>query len=175
MNRDMTNATADRHAHQRLALPFGVESPATRTSARLELAPLNTLAGRWLTEGETRPHGDSLPLRVLSSDVYEWAPGGHFLLHHTRGRIGDAEVGAVEVIGYDRATRQFRAQVFDHSGNVYTQSLTHRDGTWTWRGVNTRSIAVLSDGDKTMMATHEHSDDGIVWVPSMQIIRWKVD
>jgi hypothetical protein len=170
----MTNGTADRHAHQHLALPFDVESTEARTSARLELAPLNTLAGRWLTEGETLADRDSIPLRILSSDVYEWAPGGHFLVHHIRGRIGEADVGGVEIISYDRATRQFRAQMFDHLGDVYTQALAYRDGTWTWRGAHMRTTAVLSDGDKTMMATHERSEDGIVWVPSMQIIRWKV-
>jgi hypothetical protein len=170
----MTNGTADRQTHQRRVPVFGVET-LTRTSARLELAPLDTLAGRWLTEGETLSHGDSLPLRILTSDVYEWAPGGHFLVRLTRGRIGDAEVGAVEIISYDRVTRQFRVQTFDHAGDTSTQSLSFRDGTWTWRGTNARATAVLSDGDKTMMETHEHSDDGIVWVPSMQIIRWKVD
>jgi hypothetical protein len=42
----------------------------------------------------------------------------------TYGRIGEQEVGGLEVIGYDPATDQFRTYFFDHTGNVITETLT---------------------------------------------------
>jgi hypothetical protein len=35
---------------------------------------------------------------ITTSDVYEWAPGGFFLLHTAYGRIGEFDVGGTEII-----------------------------------------------------------------------------
>jgi hypothetical protein len=39
---------------------------------------------------------------VLTSDVYERAPGGIFIVHSASGKIGETAVGGVEIIGVDR-------------------------------------------------------------------------
>src|SRR4051812_5350508 len=40
---------------------------------------------------------------VLRVDVYEWMPGGFFVLHTAYGRIGDVGGGGTEIIGFDPA------------------------------------------------------------------------
>lgn len=59
---------------------------------------LSVLIGKWINEGHTvtTPEMPSLP--ILTSDVYEWAPGGFFVVYSAYGRIGDSSVGAVEII-----------------------------------------------------------------------------
>jgi len=59
------------------------------------------LIGRWLTEGETVVAPGAAPVPIVASDVYQWAPGGHFVMHPAYGRIGNVGVGGLEIIGYD--------------------------------------------------------------------------
>jgi len=69
---------------------------------------LGVFIGRWITEGETAAGADAPAMRIVASDVYEWAPGGQFVLHPAYGRIGDMEVGGIEIIACDPATQQYR-------------------------------------------------------------------
>ena len=93
--------------------------PNPRPSA---LDRLNAFIGRWLTEGETVATPEAPSVRIFASDVYQWAPGGQFIMHPAYGRIGEQDVGGLEVIGYDPATDQFRTHCFDHTGNAITET-----------------------------------------------------
>src|SRR5215470_16879953 len=110
-----------------------------------ELKPLDVFIGRWLTEGETIPQDDTRAEPIVASDVYQWLPGGHFVMHPAYGRIGSAEVGGLEVIGYDPATHQYRTHFFDSQGHITTETLSYRDGTWTWQGAHARCKGVFKD------------------------------
>ena len=148
-----------------------VATPPGRPSA---LDRLDALIGRWLTEGATEPpEADAVP--IFASDVYEWLPGRQFVLHTAYGRIGDVGVGGVEIIGYDAATGQFRTWFFDSQGNTSTQSLTYRDGVWTWDGGGSRCTGVLSDDGAVITARHERLDGGTRWVASMTVTLRRVD
>jgi hypothetical protein len=62
---------------------------------------LDAFIGRWINQGRTTGP-DAPSVDIVTSDVYEWAPGGFFVLHYyAYGRIGDVDVGGIEVIGYD--------------------------------------------------------------------------
>ena len=50
-----------------------------------ELERLNVFIGRWLTEGETVAEDSAPAAPIVASDVYEWAPGGHFVMHPAYG------------------------------------------------------------------------------------------
>src|SRR5215813_4578652 len=63
---------------------------------------------RWLTEGETVPSRDEPAERIVASDIYQWVPGGRFVMHPAYGRIGTIDVGGLEVIGYDASTGSFK-------------------------------------------------------------------
>src|SRR4029450_840269 len=109
-------------------------------------------------------------------------------MHPAYGRIGEQDVGGLEVIGYDPATDQFRTHFFDHNGNVITETLTFRDGAWMWQAIKRRweggcmwpaithrCRGVFTDNGRTLTAGHEHSDDGKRWTPSMIVTLRKVD
>ena len=139
------------------------------------LDDLNVFIGRWLTEGETVATPEAPSVRIFASDVYQWGPGGRFIVHPAYGRIGDQEVGGLEVITYDAATDQFRTHFFDHAGNVIVEALTFRSGTWTWQAAHHRCKGVFTDNGRTLTAHHERSEDGKHWVPSMVVTLRKVE
>lgn len=70
------------------------ERPVPRRDERHEA--LGVLIGRWINEGHTVATADTPEVPILTSDVYEWAPGGLFVAHTAYGRIGEASVGGVE-------------------------------------------------------------------------------
>lgn len=136
---------------------------------------LEVLVGKWMTEGETIPSEGAPAMKILASDVYEWVPGGFFILHTAYGRVGSIEVGGVEMIGYDAERKNYRVTFFDSQGNQTSHTLTPRDGKWIWQGENTRCTGLFSDDGKTLTAHHERSDDGVTWVPSMDVTLSKVE
>jgi Protein of unknown function (DUF1579) len=145
---------------------------ASRPSA---LDRLDVFIGRWLTEGETVATAEAPSVRILASDVYEWGPGGRFIMHPAYGRIGVQDVGGLEVIGYDRATDQFRTYFFDHTGNVITETLTCREDTWMWQATQHRCSGTFTDNGRTLTAHHEQSQDGQHWAPSMIVTLRRID
>src|SRR4030095_8849376 len=102
---------------------------------------MNSLIGKWITIGETIPTEGVPALKIHASDIYEWVAGGFFVVHTAYGRIGDSEVGGVELIGYDRETGKYRTYFFDSQGNITNEDLTFGAGTWTWRGDTPRAAA----------------------------------
>ena len=56
---------------------------------------LNAFIGKWMTEGHTIASKGAPAVKILASNVYEWAPGGFFARHRAYGRIGDAGVGGI--------------------------------------------------------------------------------
>jgi hypothetical protein len=90
--------------------------------------------------------------------VYEWAPGGFFVVHPAYGRIGDIAVGGVEIIGYDPANQKYKVYFFDSQGNISRHDLTIQDRSWIWQGKHTRCTGVFSEDGKTQTApprTHQ--------------------
>jgi hypothetical protein len=156
--------------------PSGVSAGrVTVGRAIAELERLNALIGRWITEGQTvaAPNAPSVP--IVASDVYQWVTGGHFVLHPAYGRLGEVGGGGVEIIGYDPDTEQFRTWFFDSEGNVIKEALINQGDTWMWVGERVRCTGVMSDDGKTLTCRHERSDDGVNWVPSMDVTLRKVD
>jgi Protein of unknown function (DUF1579) len=141
-----------KHNRQVVSVAGGLEETAQGPAQRgPEYARLDVLIGSWITEGHTVASPGAPAARILASDVYEWAAGGFFVVHPAYGRVGDAEVGGVEIVGYSADTGSYRSQVFDSFGNVSTSRLTVEGDTWTWSGERTRCTAVLSDDGKTLI------------------------
>jgi hypothetical protein len=129
---------------------------------------LEVFVGRWINEG-AMAMADGSDVRVVTSDVYEWGPGGFFLVHTAHGRIGDTGVGGIEIIGVDRGNGGYRCEFFDSMGNVSSQSLVERDGVWTWVGDGTRCTVMISPDGQEMAAHHERQVDTRGWEPSMDV------
>ena len=114
-------------------------------------------------------------LGVLMTDVYEWMPGGFFVLHTAYGRIGDMGGGGTEIIGFDPASQTYRVHFFDSLGNVTHHQLTAGDDRWIWQGEHTRCTSIVSEGGNVMTAHHERSADGVHWTPSMNVTLTRVE
>ena len=54
---------------------------------------LAVLIGKWINEGHTIETAEIPSVPILTSDVYEWAPGGFFVVHSAFGKIGETSVG----------------------------------------------------------------------------------
>jgi hypothetical protein len=173
-NRRTQNAKGDTGmtAENAAAEPRLAEATERQRSPEHEL--LDSLVGKWITVGETIQAEGAPALAISASDVYEWVAGRFFVLHTAYGRIGDSNVGGIEIIGYDADAKKFKTYFFDSQGNISTQDLTYDDGTWTWSGPHTRATGVLSDDGNTMPTLHEWSDDGVNWRPSMDVTLRKV-
>jgi hypothetical protein len=135
---------------------------------------LEIFIGKWINDGHTVATTDAPAIKILTSDIYEWMPGGFFVLHTAYGRIGALDVGGTEIIGYDATSATYRAYFFDSSGNLSQHQLTPRGTTWTWQGETTRCTAVFSDVGKKQTAHHERLDEHGVWVPAMEVTLIKV-
>jgi uncharacterized protein DUF1579 len=136
---------------------------------------LEIFIGKWINQGHTVATADAPEVPILTSDMYEWMPGGFFVLHTAYGRVGDQDVGGTEILGYDAACQQYRSYFFDSQGHVRTDVLTASGDTWTWRGEQTRCTAVFSDQGKTQTAHHERLDEQGHWVPAMDVTLIKVE
>ena len=126
---------------------------------------LEAFIGKWINEGETIATPDAPAARILTSDVCESVPGGFFVFHTAYGRLGDLDLGGVELLGYDQERGVYTSHFFDSQGHVTVDDLTYDDGTWTWQGDRVRTFGTFSDDGKTLRARHENSDDGGEWRP----------
>lgn len=136
---------------------------------------LDAWVGGWINEGHTIDDDGSPGSTITTSDVYEWAPGGFFIVHSAYGRIGESSVGGVEIIGYDETSRVYRSHFFDSQGNVTVSSLVAHGDTWTYQGDTTRSTVEFSDNHRVQTVLHERTDDGTTYRPSMKVTLIKVE
>ncbi|QKW08344.1 DUF1579 family protein [Streptomyces sp. NA04227] len=130
--------------------------------------------GRWINEGHVVEEDGSPGPAITTSNVYEWAPGGFFLLHTAYGRIGRYDVGGTEIIGYDEPSGEYTSHFFDSQGVVTVSRLIAHDDTWTYQGESTRAIVQFSDDHRVQTVLHERTDDGTLYRPSMKVRLVKV-
>ncbi|MBO0779305.1 MAG: DUF1579 family protein [Ktedonobacteraceae bacterium] len=135
---------------------------------------LDIFMGKWINEGHTIATADTPEVSILTSDVYEWMPGGFFVLHTAYGRVGNVDGGGTEIIGYDAASKQYRSYFFDSQGHISLHELTVHGDIWKWRGEQTRCTAVFTNDGKTQTAHHERLDGDGNWVPAMEVTLTKV-
>jgi hypothetical protein len=133
---------------------------------------LEVLIGRWINEGQTVKTAQMPSAAILTSDVYQWAPGGFFVVHSAYGKIGDASVGGVEIIGV--VGDAYCSTLYDSFGNVHRSRVEIDGDVIRWIGDRTRCTATITDGGITQVAHHESSADGAGWTPSMDVTLRKV-
>jgi hypothetical protein len=128
---------------------------------------LAVLIGKWINEGHTIQTRDIPSVPILTSDGYEWAPGGFFVVHAASGKIGETTVGGVEVIGVDGGA--YLSTFYDSFGNVHSSRLAIEGDVLSWTGDRTRCRVTMGDDGMTQVAHHESSTDGVNWTPSMDV------
>jgi hypothetical protein len=149
-----------------------------------ETQRLGTLVGRWRSEGYVVADP---PVPITGTDIYEWLPGGFFLVHHVDVVVGEQKVQGIEIIGeYDPATDSFTGRAYDNRGNITIMRAKVDDqGVWTFTGGGeiapaaqpspddasgaVRSTLTVSPDRSNMTAKWERSDDGSTWQPWMDM------
>lgn len=117
---------------------------------------LNPLAGSWKSEGETV---DDPVVRIEGSDVYEWLPGRHFLVHHVDVTVDGQRYQALEVFGAEADAVVARA--YDSNGETGTMTVeVDGGGVVTLTGPSTRARLVVADDGGSMAARWDRLDDG---------------
>jgi len=154
----------------------GVEDAAGQPRVRgRQHEALEIWVGRWINNGHTINEDGTAGLLITTSDVYEWAPGGFFVVHTAFGRAGEHGGGAIEIIGDDDATGSYISHLYDSQGNVVVSGLVANGSTWTYQGDTTRSTVEFSDDHHMQTVLHERTDDGVTYKPSMRVTLVKVD
>ncbi len=149
------------------------EAAPSPTAPGPEHRLLDVFVGTWNTEGTIladAAHPSATTAKLTAVDTYEWLPGGFFLIHHVDGRMGEDEVHAIEIIGYDASRQAYRTRSFDNQGNTGTYEATLRGATWRIRGERERFTGELGDDGGSLTGQWERrSTDGTRWVPWMDI------
>ena len=140
-----------------------------------EIQRLGALVGRWRSEGHVVAE---VPVPITGTDIYEWLPGGFFLVHRVDVMIGQERVQALELIGeYDPATDSFTARSYDNLGSVTVmRARVDEQGVWRFTGGGdvaavarpassgaggaVRSTLRVKADRSAMTARWERSDDG---------------
>ena len=127
---------------------------------------LGVLIGNWINEGDTVETADVPSVPIRTSDVYEWVPGGFFVVHTAFGKIGDTSVGGVSIIGVDGDA--YDDTFYDSFGNAHRSRLEIDGDVHRWIGVEgrTRCTVTMTDGGMTQVAHHQSSVDGVTWTAS---------
>ena len=131
---------------------------------------LAVLIGNWINEGATVATEDIPTAAIRTSDVYEWVPGGFFVVHTAFGKIGDTSVGGVSIIGVDGDA--YDDTFYDSFGNTHRSRLVIDGDVHRWIGHDgrTRCTVTMTDGGMTQVAHHESSVDGVTWTASMDVV-----
>jgi hypothetical protein len=154
------------------------ETPLQSQQPALQPGPehkrLDVFIGKWINEGHTVEAPGAPSVKILTSDIYEWMPGGFFVLHTAYGRIGDIDVGGTEILGYDQATKNYFTHFYDSRGAFHEGELMADGDSWTWKGDTTGCTAVFTEQGKIQTAHHVRLDETGSWVPAMEVVLTKV-
>ena len=151
-----------------------IRSQKERQARGPEYDRLEVLIGKWINVGKTEPMGDETPLDITTSDIYEWLPGKYWILHTAYGRLGNMDVGGVEMIGYDREAGKYVSYFYDSRGDVSEHEIIVDGNTMTWKGKVTACSAVFTEQAKVQTAHHVRLDANGKWLPSMEVVLTKV-
>ena len=148
-----------------------IDQPAKPSA---EHKQMELFIGKWINEGHTVAAEGAPSMKILTSDVYEWMPGGFLVIHSAYGLIDKMGGGGMEIMGYDAAKKRHMSYFFDSQGNISTHEITIDDNTCKWQGERTRCTAIFTNNGNTQTAHHERLDENGKWVPSMEVVLTRV-
>lgn len=133
-----------------------------------KLSQLNAFAGIWKTEGEILATSNNPAVPISGTDIYEWLPGGYFLIHHVDVRMGENQVHSTEIIGYDSSTDTFPMHYFGHKGSTGVMVATLEDDTWKFKGETERFTGSFNESGDVMSGKWERLNES-AWEDWMTI------
>jgi hypothetical protein len=134
---------------------------------------LDAFAGTWRMRGRAYDSPFGKAADVSAVQMYEWLPGGMFLIHRLEGRLGDAPMACIEIIGVESGSGRYFAHTFYNDGNANLWRVREQDGGWEFSGewkiesdtYRARCRITFDDGGDRRTAKWEYSRDGSSWKP----------
>lgn len=97
-----------------------------------EVKRLEYFAGTWRSEYEMSAGAGGPGGKMTTTDRNEMMPGGFFLVIHTEGSGGMAELKGLAVMGYDPLAKTYTYDAFNSFGEAEHFKGTVQGDTWTW-------------------------------------------
>lgn len=119
---------------------------------------LEILISKWINQGKATATPDISSVAILTTDVYEFAPGGFFVVHSAYGKLGETSVGGVGIIGLDGDA--YHSTFYDSLGTVHISRMEIDGDTIRRLGERSRCAATITADGMTQVARHEASADG---------------
>ena len=128
-----------------------------------KMAALAPLAGRWRTSGRVVATGEAF----RATDIYEWFPGGYFLLHHVDADMAGEPVRTLEIFGYDAEQGAITATAYDNAGGITRSRIAVAVRSISIDGETERFRGNLSADGQTIDGLWEQRQ-GDLWQPWLE-------
>lgn len=170
-SRDKGHRSNPRKASQaRKASPQGLPAPAPETPGEPQQR-LDVFVGTWKIEGDQIESPLGPAGKVDLTEQWDWLPGGFFLVNRLSGRVGQAPMSCVEVLGYDSEAGSYVMHSYYGDGHRAEWRVREKDGTWLYGGnwdrgatiYKIRCTAVVSPTGDAINAKWEYAGDGAPW------------
>ncbi len=97
-----------------------------------EQQKLAYFAGKWASEGETKPNSFGPAGKFSYTQTCEWFSGGFALVCHTDTKTVAGAVTALSIMGYDPGEKTYVYFETNSYGESFFARGTEQGGTWTW-------------------------------------------
>jgi hypothetical protein len=115
---------------------FGATVFAQAPSGPLKPGPeqqkLAYFAGKWASEGETKPNSFGPSGKFSYTQTCEWFSGGFALVCHTDTKTVAGTVTELSIMGYDPGEKTYVYFETNNFGENLFARGTEEGGTWTW-------------------------------------------
>lgn len=146
------------------------------------LEPLKIFLGHWNMQGMQLKGPVGPEASVTAADRYEVLQGGHFLVHHFEGKVGENDASCLEIIGYDKARDCYSAHTYYNNGVTNQWELRGQGKTWKLSGAwdmdgqraQVRCTIQFDPSGDHNSALWEISQDGSNWQTFWKIQSQKV-
>ncbi len=108
------------------------QAPSSPPKPGPEHQKLAYFAGKWASEGDTKPGAFGPGGKFTFTETCEWFAGGFALVCHSEGKFGENTEKGLSVMAYDPSEKTYIYFETSSSGeNVYSHGTVAGD-TWTW-------------------------------------------
>lgn len=136
--------------------------------AMQRLAPF---VGTWHTTGTVI----ATSAAYTATDIYEWLPGGHFLVHRWDAAMPDGRSQGIEIIGPDApdgaASGHYTMHSFDSTGKAETMRAVVNGNSVAYDGDGVRFRGAFNGDGSEMSGTWSLQAEGSAdWEPWMSVV-----
>lgn len=137
------------------------------------LKRLHPFEGTWKTQGEIFATDSSPALTIEGTDIYEWLPGGYFLIHRVDVRMGGEQIDSIEIIGYDDSNDTYPMHYFGYQGSKGVMVAVCNSNTWVFTGETERFTGSFNETGNILSGRWEQLRNS-EWIDWMNIKLTKV-